>query len=142
MADIVTVRTRKFQTNPLLSRRQMVVDVLHPGRSGISRPHLEQALATLYKTMPEQISIFGLRTAFGGGKTTGFVCIYDSVWARTAFDAKHRLKRAGLASRAHRHSKQNRSHWKNWRKRFRGSKKPIYLSLSVRWITNAPRQVQ
>ena len=28
----VTVRTRKYMTNRLLSRRQMVVDVLHPNR--------------------------------------------------------------------------------------------------------------
>ncbi|KAI0452461.1 ribosomal protein L23/L15e core domain-containing protein [Xylaria acuta] len=138
MADTVTVRTRKFQTNSLLSRRQMVVDVLHPGRSGVSRSHLEQALAMLYKATPEQISIFGLHTAFGGGKMTGFVCIYDTVRARITFDVKYRLKRAGLASRADRRSRQNRSHWKNWRKRFPGTKKPTYPALSVRWVTNVP----
>ncbi|GAP89455.2 putative 40S ribosomal protein S24 [Rosellinia necatrix] len=116
----------------------MVVDMVHPNQSAISRSHLEQLLATLYKARPEQISIFGLQTAFKGGKTTGFACIYNSVSARTMFDAKYRLKRAGLASRADRQSKQNRSHWKNWRKRFRGTKKPIYPSLSVRWVTNTP----
>merc|ERR1711928_21949 len=32
MADVTaTIRTRKFMTNRLLARRQMVVDVLHPG---------------------------------------------------------------------------------------------------------------
>ncbi|KAI0521122.1 37S ribosomal protein S24 [Xylaria bambusicola] len=138
MAETITIRTRRFRTNPLLSRKQMVVDVLHPGRSGISKSHLEEALATLYKTTAEQISILGLQTAFGGGKTTGFVCIYDSVRARTTFDAKYRLKRAGLASRGDRQSKQNRSHWKNWRKRFRGTKKPQYPVLSVRWVTTVP----
>ncbi|KAI1295946.1 ribosomal protein S24e-domain-containing protein [Xylaria venustula] len=106
MADAVTIRTRKFQMNPLLSR--MLVDVLHPGRPGISKSHLEQALAAVYKATPLHISIFGLQTASGGGRTTGFVCIYDSVRARTTFDAKYQLKRAGLASRADRQSKQNR----------------------------------
>ncbi|KAI0965421.1 37S ribosomal protein S24 [Xylaria arbuscula] len=137
MADAVTIRTRKFQINPLLSRRQMLVDVLHPGRSGISKSHLEQALAELYKATPLQVSIFGLQTALGGGKTTGFAYIYDSVRARITFDAKYQLKRVGLASRADRQSKQNRSHWKNWRKRFTGNKKPIYPSLLVRWVTKS-----
>ena len=29
---VVTLRTRKFMTNRLLQRRQMVVDVLHPNK--------------------------------------------------------------------------------------------------------------
>ena len=33
----VTIRTRKFMTNRLLSRRQMVVDVLHPGKPSVNK---------------------------------------------------------------------------------------------------------
>ena len=35
----VTVRTRKYMTNRLLSRRQMVVDVLHPNRFEFYKPN-------------------------------------------------------------------------------------------------------
>ncbi|KAL0437469.1 UNVERIFIED_CONTAM: 40S ribosomal protein S24-1, partial [Sesamum radiatum] len=38
MADkAVTIRTRKFMTNRLLSRKQFVIDVLHPGRPNVSK---------------------------------------------------------------------------------------------------------
>ncbi|KAF6159882.1 hypothetical protein GIB67_032966 [Kingdonia uniflora] len=39
MADtkVVTIRTRKFMTNRLLSRKQFVIDVLHPGRPNVSK---------------------------------------------------------------------------------------------------------
>merc|ERR1712098_13271 len=73
----VTLRTRKFLTNRLLARRQMVVDVLHPGRATV-------------------IFCFGFRTAFGGGKTTGFALIYDSLDFAKKFEPKHRLVRHGL----------------------------------------------
>merc|ERR1712179_172914 len=33
----VTVRTRKYMTNRLLARRQMVVDILHPNRASVPR---------------------------------------------------------------------------------------------------------
>ena len=33
----ITVRTRKFMTNRLLNRKQMVVDVLHPGRATVPK---------------------------------------------------------------------------------------------------------
>ena len=33
----VTIRTRKFMTNRLLARRQMVVDVLHPGKASVAK---------------------------------------------------------------------------------------------------------
>ncbi|XP_006877567.1 PREDICTED: zinc finger protein 699-like [Chrysochloris asiatica] len=33
MNDIVTIRKRKFMTNQLLQRKQMVIDVLHPGKA-------------------------------------------------------------------------------------------------------------
>ena len=33
----VTVRTRKYMTNRLLARRQMVVDILHPNRASVPK---------------------------------------------------------------------------------------------------------
>jgi ribosomal protein S24E len=40
--------------------------------------------------------LFGFRTAFGGGKSSGFCLVYDSVEDAKKFEPKHRLIRAGL----------------------------------------------
>lgn len=45
----------------------------------------------MYKATPEQVSVFGLRAQFGGGKTTGFALIYDSPEAMKKFEPKYRL---------------------------------------------------
>lgn len=50
MADkAVTIRTRKFMTNMLLSRKQFVIDVLHPGRPNVSRAELKEKFSRMYK---------------------------------------------------------------------------------------------
>merc|ERR1712080_724480 len=36
----VTVRTRKYMTNRLLARRQMVVDILHPNRASVPKTEI------------------------------------------------------------------------------------------------------
>merc|ERR1712063_241157 len=80
MADVTaTIRTRKFMTNRLLARRQMVVDVLHPGRATVPKKEISEKLAKMYKTTPDVVACFGFRTHFGGGKTTGFALVYDNM---------------------------------------------------------------
>ena len=37
--------------------------------------------------------VFGMRTQFGGGKTTGFGLIYDSLDFAKKFEPKYRLQR-------------------------------------------------
>merc|ERR1711879_512318 len=73
----VTVRTRKFMTNKLLNRKQMVVDVLHPGKASIPKTEIRDNLAKMYKTTSDLVVAFGFRTAFGGGKSTGFAHLRD-----------------------------------------------------------------
>lgn len=67
----VTLRTRKFITNRLLQRRQMVLDVIHPTRANVSKDELQEKLAAMYKANKEQCVVFGMRTHFGGGRSTG-----------------------------------------------------------------------
>lgn len=74
----ITLRTRKFITNRLLHRKQMVLDVIHPQRPNVSRAELQEKLGELYKTPKEQCFVFGMRTHYGGGCSTGFALIYDS----------------------------------------------------------------
>ncbi|KAI8852515.1 ribosomal protein L23/L15e core domain-containing protein [Chytridium lagenaria] len=122
MSDAVTIRTRKFLTNRLLQRRQFVVDVIHPGRPNISHKELGEKLAKLYKSESENVFTFGLRTAFGGGKSTGFALIYDSLDAAKKFEPKYRLIRHGIGAKGT-VSRKQRKERKNRGKKFRGTKK-------------------
>ncbi|KAK2973742.1 hypothetical protein RJ640_019742, partial [Escallonia rubra] len=99
----ITIRTRKFMTNRLLSRKQFVIDVLHPGKANVSKAELKDKLATMYEVKdPNSIFVFKFRTHFGGGKSTGFGLIYDSVENAKKYEPKYRLIRtkAGDAAKA------------------------------------------
>lgn len=89
----VTIRTRKFITNRLLARRQFVVDILHPSRANVSKAELSEKIAAIYKTQKDRVVTFGLRTQFGGGRTTGFALIYDDEASQRKFEPKYRLIR-------------------------------------------------
>jgi small subunit ribosomal protein S24e len=48
----------------------------------------------MYKVAdPSTVLVYGLRTGFGGGKSTGFALIYDSVAAAKKTEPKYRLAR-------------------------------------------------
>ncbi|KAL8513613.1 hypothetical protein ACS0TY_012914 [Phlomoides rotata] len=126
MADkAVTIRTRKFMTNRLLSRKQFVIDVLHPGRANVSKAELKEKLARMYEVKdPNAIFVFKFRTHFGGGKSTGFGLIYDSVENAKKFEPKYRLIRNGLDTKIEKSRKQMKER-KNRAKKIRGVKKSL-----------------
>ena len=70
-----------------------VVDVLHPGKATLPKTDIREKLARMYKTTPDVIFCFGFRTQFGGGKTTGFALVYDSMDYAKKFEPKYRLAR-------------------------------------------------
>jgi len=99
-ATPVQIRTRKFSRNPLLRRRQFVIDVVHPGRASVPKTELQEKVAQMYKVADvNTVIIFGFRADFGGGKSTGFALIYDTVEDVKKFEPKHRLARIGLAKK-------------------------------------------
>ncbi len=58
---------------------------------------LKEKLSKVYDVRdPQSIFVFGFRTQFGGGKSTGFGLIYDSVDAAKKFEPKYRLIRVCL----------------------------------------------
>ncbi|KAD3338253.1 hypothetical protein E3N88_33774 [Mikania micrantha] len=127
MADTkaVTIRTRKFMTNRLLSRKQFVIDVLHPGRPNVSKAELKEKLARMYEVKdPSSIFVFKFRTHFGGGKSTGFGLIYDSVENAKKYEPKYRLIRNGLDTKIEKSRKQLKER-KNRAKKIRGVKKSL-----------------
>jgi len=99
MTDAVIIKTRKFKRNPLLARKQMIVDVVHPGRANVSKDELSELLAGMYKGDSKLTILFGFRTKFGGGKSTGFCLIYDNEESMIKFEPKHRMVRKGVSTK-------------------------------------------
>merc|ERR1712073_83335 len=113
----VTVRTRKFMTNKLLNRKQMVVDVLHPGKASIPKTEIRDNLAKMYKTTSDLVA------AFGGGKSTGFALIYETMDYAKKFEPKFRLIRQQALEKKGQTSRKQRKEKKNRMKKVRGTKK-------------------
>nr|AGH70207.1 40S ribosomal protein S24 [Placozoa sp. H4] len=118
----ITIRTRKFMTNRLLNRKQMVVDVLHPGKATVKKSVIKEKLAQMYKCTGDYIICFGFKTIFGGGKSTGFALIYDNLDYLKKFEPKHRLVRLGFLERRKATRKQRKER-KNRQKKVRGTAK-------------------
>lgn len=78
------------------------------------KSELSEKLTKMYKVSdPSTIFLFGFSTHFGGGKSTGFGVIYDSLASAKKFEPTYRLRRAGMAeattgSRKQRREKKNR----------------------------------
>merc|ERR1712113_356802 len=73
---------RKIINNPLLRRKQVQVEIIHPDQGGVSKADIKEKLAGMFKqrqaAQPECISVFGLRTKY---------------------DQKKMLRRDGLAAK-------------------------------------------
>ena len=117
------MRTRKYMTNRLLARRQMVVDVLHPNRASVAKTEIREKLAKMYKCTPDRIFAFGFKTNFGGGKSTGFALIYDTMDVAKKFEPKFRLRRQGLLEAENKVKRKQRKSRKIRMKKVRGTKK-------------------
>ncbi|XP_070386627.1 small ribosomal subunit protein eS24 isoform X3 [Dermacentor albipictus] len=109
-------------TNRLLCRKQMVVDIIHPNRGTVSKNEVREKLGTMYNTTPDVVFCFGFRTQFGGGKTSGFALIYDTLDFAKKFEPKYRLCRNGLGEKG-RTGRKQRKERKNRMKKVRGTKK-------------------
>ncbi|CAI5503604.1 unnamed protein product [Closterium sp. Naga37s-1] len=123
-AKACTVRTRKFMTNRLLQRKQFIIDVLHPGKANVSKSELKEKLGAIYeKSDLSCIFVFGFRTQFGGGKSTGFGLIYDNLEAAKKFEPKYRLVRNGLEEKRNKESRKLMKERRTRAKKIRGVKK-------------------
>eukprot|EP01098_Paradermamoeba_levis_P001446 TRINITY_DN1172_c0_g1_i1.p1 TRINITY_DN1172_c0_g1~~TRINITY_DN1172_c0_g1_i1.p1 ORF type:complete len:137 (-),score=63.13 TRINITY_DN1172_c0_g1_i1:119-529(-) len=119
----VTIRTRKFLVNRLLQRKQFIIDVIHQGRPNVSKKELQEKLAKMYKVDDvHRIYLFGFRTQFGGGKSSGFGVIYDNLAIAKKTEPKFRQQRMGLL-KVEKSGRKQRKERKNRAKKFRGTKK-------------------
>ena len=119
--DNVTIRLRKMMKNPLLARRQFVIELIHPGKANIAKADLQKELAKSLKVADTQcIFLFGFKTAFGGGKSTGFGLVYDDKESALKFEPKYRLVRNGIIEKKET-SKKQKTEKKNKDKKTRGT---------------------
>merc|ERR1719288_714864 len=51
----------------------------------------------MYNCTSDRVFTFGFKTQFGGGKSTGFALIYDTMDFAKKFEPKYRLVRQGVA---------------------------------------------
>jgi len=109
--------------NRLLQRKQFIVDLIHQGRPNIPKSEVKEKLAKMYKVKdPQTIFLFGFKTQFGGGRSSGFGLIYDNLTVAKKFEPKYRLVRNGLATKEASTRKQRKER-KNRAKKVRGTKK-------------------
>jgi small subunit ribosomal protein S24e len=102
-----TIRTRRLMTNRLLNRKQFIVDILHPGRKSLSKNEVKDKLTKMFKkTTSETVFVMNFETKFGGGKSTGFGLVYDTIEDAKKFEPKYRLIRNGLATKVEKSRKQ------------------------------------
>ena len=119
---MATIRTRKFITNRILNRRQMVVDIIHPGKANLSKEELKEKLATMYRTTADVVMPFGFRTDFGGGRSTGFALIYDNLDSMKKIEPTYRLARF-QPKKDKTGGRRQRKELKNRKKKVSGTKK-------------------
>ena len=95
MPDFV-LYTRKSLNNPLLGRRQVYCDLIHPEKGSIPKGEIKAKLASMFKCSEECVSVFGVKSKFGGGRSSCFGLVYSNIDARKKFDMKKLLKRDKL----------------------------------------------
>lgn len=96
--------------------------MIHPNRATVPKKEIREKLAKSYKTQPDLVFVHSFETQFGGGKSTGFGLIYDSLDQAKKIEPKFRLVRNGLAERKKTGRKQRKER-KNRMKKVRGTKK-------------------
>ena len=95
-----TIRCKKLIVNQLLHRKQFVVEIVNRKPGNVSKAQVNALLAKMFKvTNPKTIFTFGFKTAFGGGRSTGFGLIYDTEKDAMRYEPKYRLVREGMAQK-------------------------------------------
>ena len=92
----VTIKTRKLRVNKLLSRKELLLDIYHEGEANVSQKKLKDLVADKFRGEAKNIVVFGLRTAFGGNRTTGFALIYETQNYLVKYEPNYRLRRLAI----------------------------------------------
>merc|ERR1712098_338153 len=77
----------------------------------------------MYNCTSDRVFTFGFKTQFGGGKSTGFALIYDTMDFAKKFEPKYRLVRQGVAEAKAKVSRKQKRRGRNRMKKVRGTAK-------------------
>ena len=61
--------------------------------AGLKKSEIKASIAKKFKASEDRIAVFGVKPKFGGGRSSGFVTVYDDVDARIKYDTKTNLNR-------------------------------------------------
>jgi len=92
-----------------------VLDVFHQDLPNVPKKELQKKLAEIFKIKdPSVIFLFGFKTKFGGGRSSGFVFIYFDIRSARVIEPRYRLVRNDLleiqkSSTKQRKEKKNRA---------------------------------
>ena len=67
--------------------------MVHPDMANVSKSAIKTKLAGMFKSKEDCVTVFGLKTKFGGGRSSGFALVYDNADAKAKFDSKKMLRR-------------------------------------------------
>jgi len=88
----------------------------------LKKSELGEKIAKMYKVDPKTVILYGFKTRFGGGKSSGFALIYDDVITLKKIEPSHRQIRHGHKTKVEASRKQKKER-RNREKRIRGAKK-------------------
>merc|ERR1712078_637823 len=77
----------------------------------------------MFDSKAEHIAVFGLHSKFGGGRSSGFACIYDDADARKKYDTKRMLLRDKLRDVSAKKGRKQLKEMKGRMKKVRGTAK-------------------
>merc|ERR1719245_384263 len=77
----------------------------------------------MYNCTADKVFAFGFKTQFGGGKSTGFALIYDTMDFAKKFEPKYRLVSQGVSEAKAKVSRKQKKERKNRMKKVRGTAK-------------------
>ncbi len=68
-----------------------VVDVFHPNVQKVTKENIREYMRNHFKK--PHVSLFGVKKFYGGGRTKGFVVIYDNEESMKKYEPTYRFKR-------------------------------------------------
>lgn len=61
--------------------------------AGVKKSAIKAEIGKKFKASEDRIAVFGLKPKFGGGRSSGFVTVYDDADARKKYDTMANLYR-------------------------------------------------
>ena len=70
--------------------------MLHPEQAGVKKATIKAEMSKKFKASEDRIAVFGLKTKFGGGRSSCFVHVFDDLDSRKKYDTKTNLVRVSF----------------------------------------------